>query len=186
MSYTGDTQQPTDMKVGKFTCRSYKPFQQALDPQAVFSSVTAPLCTEEILGDRRYLATQVAKELDDETKVTALAGQEQTLLRQRDCECAFCHWVKLDFVFALLVHLKAILLLRSASLPQLEAYARAKNLLMAGSSWDLGPGSWPCQEPFENTKEYPLTSPSPSVLRRVSSFSQAYHSSMVPVPLQPA
>lgn len=133
------------MKIGNFTYRSYKPFQRALGPQAISFSVTAPLCTEEILGDRMYLAIQVGKELDDETIVTALAGQEQTLLRQRDCECAFCHWVRPDFVFALLVPLKAILLLPSAGLPQLEAYVRAKSLLMAGFSWGLGLGSWACQ-----------------------------------------
>ena len=71
------------------------------------------------------------KELDDETTVIALAGQEQTLLRQHDGDCAFCRWASLDFVFALLVRPKVILLLPSASLPQLEACVPAKNLSVA-------------------------------------------------------
>lgn len=89
-----------------------------------------------------YLATQAMKELDDEATVIALVGQEQTLLRQHDCESAFCHWVRPDPFCALLVHPKAIQLLPSASLPQLETCVLAKNLLVAGSSQDLGRWSW--------------------------------------------
>ena len=70
--------------------QSYKPIQQALGQQEVSSFVITPLCTREISVDQRYLATQAAKELDDEVRVIGLGGQEQTLLRQRGCECAFC------------------------------------------------------------------------------------------------
>lgn len=133
-----------------------------------------------------YLAIQAVKEQDDEAIVIALVGQEQTLLRQHDYESAFCRWVRPDSFFALLVHLKVIQLLPSASLPQLKACVLAKNLLMAGSSQDLGRRSWPYQRAFDSTNRYPLTSPILSMPGHVSSFSQACHSSMVPVLLQPA
>ena len=70
--------------------QSCKPTQQALGQQEVSSFVITPLCTRGISGDQRYLATQAAKELDDEVRVIGLAGQGQTLLRQHGCECAFC------------------------------------------------------------------------------------------------
>ena len=94
-----------------------RPFQQAFGPQAVFFCVKAPLCIKEIPEDRRYPATHVVKELDDEVTVIALVGQEQTLWRKHDCECAFRRWVRPDYAFVLLVHWKGILLLHTASLP---------------------------------------------------------------------
>ena len=151
MSYTEDTCQPTQLEFRNFTCQSYKLVQQALGQQAIFFSVTAPLCIEEISRDRRYRVTQAVRELDDETTVTALAGQGQTLLRGHDCECAVCRCVMRELVLALLVHLKTNLLLPPASLPQSQAYVPAKNLLVAGSSLDLGRGSWPRQRPFNST-----------------------------------
>ena len=83
----------------------------------------------------------------------ALAGQEQTLLRGHDCGCAVCRCARHCLVFALLVHLKVILLLRLllVGLPQSQAYVPTKNLLVAGSLLDLGRGSWSCQQPFEST-----------------------------------
>ena len=89
MSYTESTYQPTQLRFEIFTYQNYKPIQQGPGPQAIFFSVTALLCTREISEDRRCLAIQVVKELGDETAAIALAGQEQTLLRQHDCECAF-------------------------------------------------------------------------------------------------
>lgn len=77
-----------------------------------------------------------------------LAGQGQKLLKRRDGECAFCRWVMPDFGFALLVHLRVVLLLPAASLPHLKAYVQAKNLLRPGSSQDLGQGSYQCQRRF--------------------------------------
>lgn len=134
------------MEFGEMNYRSYKPVQQAPEPQAVSFYVTAPLCIKEILKGRSYLASRAAKELDGEMTVLDLVGQEPTPLRQHDCECTFYRRLRPDLRFALLVHLKVILLPPFVSLPQLEAYVLAKNLLRVEFSQDLVRGSWPCQQ----------------------------------------
>ena len=73
MSYTEPFVLAYTIQFEIFSHQNYSPVQQALGQREVFFSVTRPLCTKEISEDQRYLAKQVAKELDGKGTVIGLA-----------------------------------------------------------------------------------------------------------------